>query len=158
MKERQRLSNLRETLNAGIESGETDLTIKYVNYTRKKLSIKKLISSSGKNILHIYFQNISSLRTKLADFKTALANFLILSSSWIICIQCILEGYRSSDTSRKTSGVGVAVKSSIHSYEVQIDINLEIIFVSLPRHNLMINCIYIPHPGQHISVYEAYSD
>lgn len=55
LKERQHLCNLRDTLNARIESGETDLTIKYVNNTRKKVSIKKLISSSGKNILLFIF-------------------------------------------------------------------------------------------------------
>lgn len=54
LKERQHLSNQRETLNACIESGETDLTIKYVNYTRKNQALKTYFIQRQEHFTYIF--------------------------------------------------------------------------------------------------------
>lgn len=64
---------------------------------------------------------------------------------------------RSVLSSNKTSGGGVlvAVSNSIQSQEILHDSSLESLFISLPSHKLILNCVYIP-PAQPVSTYEEY--
>ncbi|XP_046681291.1 uncharacterized protein LOC124368061 [Homalodisca vitripennis] len=49
----------------------------------------------------------------------------------------------------------VAVNKSIHSQEIIYDSPIESLFISLPVHKLILNCVYIP-PGQPASTYDTY--
>nr|XP_036214872.1 uncharacterized protein LOC118680230 isoform X2 [Bactrocera oleae] len=133
-------------------------------------------STSKKKVsyVHLCYQNVRGLRTKLSTFQTALAanqyDVVCISESWLhssICDGEVIDStyiiYRKDRVSLineqvRGGGVFIACKRSLHTEKIAITNNdLEQIFIRVKgaSRDMIIGCIYIP-PQSTLEIFECH--